>query len=62
MIEIPPELVADKRVGDFITIEDERFRLVTKTSTAVAVMRWYWYDDLFAWLVKKLNGIRLWSV
>lgn len=39
------EDVKDARAGDVVTIGGKRFLIQKKTSTAIAVRRWYWFDQ-----------------
>lgn len=41
------------RVGDIIKVQGKNYRITKKTTTAVAVERYYWFDRLYDKWVKK---------
>jgi hypothetical protein len=46
-----------KNVGDSFYIKGKRYKLLKKTTTAIAAKRWYWFDVLFEKLFKtEENG------
>ena len=45
--------VEGKNVGDIIDIDGKKFKILKKTTTTVAVERWYWFDALAVRLLKK---------
>jgi hypothetical protein len=45
--------VEGKKVGDIIKVYGKTYRVTKKTSTAIAVERWYWIDSLLAKLMSK---------
>lgn len=46
------EEVIGARAGDIVSINGKRHLILKKTSTAIAVKRWHWWDELW----KKLTG------
>lgn len=47
------DAVAKASEGDIVTIKGKRYQITKKTSTAIAVRRWYWFDDLIKKLTEK---------
>ena len=54
-ISITYEEVEDVLVGEIFVLRGKRYKLLKKTSTAVSIKRWYWFDDFGVWLCKKLK-------
>ena len=48
--------VDGKNVGDIVSIDGKNYKVTKKTRTAVAVERWYWFDNIIAKLFKKNQG------
>jgi len=41
------------KVGDIITVRGKRYRLDKKTTTACAITRYYWWDELYDKYMRK---------
>jgi len=48
--------VAGKSVGDTFYVKGKRYKLLKKTTTAVAAKRWYWFDVAIEKLLNKIGG------
>ena len=54
-ISYTPDAFRWAKVGDIVSIDGRRHRLLKKTSTAVSVQRHYWFDDLLVKVFRKLG-------
>lgn len=48
------EEVKNVQPGDVFTLRGQRYKLNKKTSTAISVTRWYWFNVVLDWLGRKL--------
>ena len=54
-LNVSYEEVEDVVVGDIFSIRGKRYKLLKRTTTAISVVRWHWYDDVTVWMQKKLK-------
>lgn len=45
--------IEDNDVGDIILLQGKSYKITKKTSTALSIIRWYWWDRLFAYIYDK---------
>jgi hypothetical protein len=53
MLNYGPDTFRYAKPGDIVSIDGRRHKLLKKTTTAVSVKRYYWFDALFDKLIKK---------
>lgn len=54
---VDPELVRRDQVGDvFKHTDGNRYKVTKKTMTAIAVVRYYWWDAAYDWFTSKIGG------
>lgn len=53
---ITSEAVRDYSTGDVVKIAGKKYRLLKKTTTACAVVRYYWIDSVVDWLGRKFGS------
>lgn len=47
------EDVKDYSEGDILKLDGKRYRLLKKTTTAIAARRYYWFDAAIDWLARN---------
>jgi hypothetical protein len=47
--------IEDNDVGDIILLQGKSYKITKKTSTALSIIRWYWFDRMFEKLGRKFE-------
>jgi hypothetical protein len=59
MLNVAYEDVKDIRSGDLFVVNGKRYQLLKKTTTAVSVRRYYWFDELFDRFMRIVDSANL---
>lgn len=53
MLSFTAAVKNDVEVGDVITVDSKKYKVIKKTTTAVSVTRHYWFDALWDKIIKR---------
>lgn len=55
-LDLLPQNISHLTEGQTFTLDNKKYKLLKKRTTAVSVKRQYWFDDLFDWLARKAGN------
>ena len=47
--------IKDNDIGDIILLQGKHYKITKKTSTALSIIRWHWFDRICDYLGRKFG-------